>query len=58
MTKNAYFSLLTHAKQFLLVTFSDTTAGNGASFRTHERTDEWTNERTDGQIDVEVEIPI
>ena len=27
MTKNAYFSFLTHAKKFLLVAFCDTTAG-------------------------------
>ena len=39
VTQNAYFSLITHTKQLLLVTFCDTTAGNGASFRTHARTD-------------------
>ena len=49
-----YFSLLTHTKQLLLVTFCHTTAGNGASIRTHE----WTNGMTDGQTDVEVEIVI
>ena len=47
VTQNAYFSLLTHTKQLLLVTFCDTTAGNSVSFRTHRRT----NERTDGQTD-------
>ena len=31
-----------------LVTFSDTTAGIGDSFRTHGMTDGQTNERTDG----------
>ena len=35
MTQNAYFSLIAHTKQLLLVTFCDTTAGIGASFRTH-----------------------
>ena len=39
VTKNAYFSLLTHIKQLLLVTFCDPTAGIGVSFRTHGRTD-------------------
>ena len=42
VTQNAYFSLITHIKQLLLVTFSDTTAGIGASFRTDAR------RRTDG----------
>ena len=53
VTQDVYFSLLTHTKQLLLVTFCHTTAGNGASFRTHRRNDgqndgrtEW---RTDGQ---------
>ena len=31
VTKNAYFSLLTHIKQLLLVTLCDTTAGIGNS---------------------------
>ena len=43
MTQNAYFSLLKHTKQLLLVTFCDTTAGIGASF--------WTNERTYATMD-------
>ena len=34
VTQDAYFSLLSHTKQLLLVTFSDTTAGIGANFRT------------------------
>ena len=38
VTQDAYFSLLSHTKQLLLVTFSDTTAGIGASFRTDART--------------------
>ena len=40
VTHNAYFSLLTHTKKLLLVTFCDLTAETGVSFRTHERT-EW-----------------
>ena len=48
MTQNAYFSLITHTKQLLLVTFSDTTAGIGPSF--------WT--QTDAPKDVDVEIVI
>ena len=54
VTQNAYFSLMTHTKQLLLVTFCHATAGNGASFWTHERTEPW----TDGQTNVEVEIVI
>ena len=56
VTQDAYFSLLTHTKQLLLVTFCDTLAGIEVSF--------WadgtgrTNGRTDGQTDVEVEIVI
>ena len=46
-----YFSLLTHTKQLLLVKFCDTTAGIGASFRTHSRTDETTDGQTEGWID-------
>ena len=51
VTQDAYFLLLTHTKQLLLVTVCNTTAGNGASFWTHTRTEE-------GQTDVEVEIVI
>ena len=58
MTQHAYFLLMTHTKQLLLVTFCDTTAGNRASFRTHERKEEGTEEQTDEQTDVEVEIVI
>ena len=39
VTQDAYFSLLSHTKQLLLVTFFDTTVGIGASFRTDARTD-------------------
>ena len=39
VTQDAYFSLLTHTKQLLLVTFCYTSAGIQASFRTHGRTD-------------------
>ena len=52
VTQNAYFSLITHTKQLLLVTFCDTTPGIGASVWTHVHG--W----TEGQIDVEVEIVI
>ena len=57
VTQSAYFSLLTHTKElllvtFLLVTFCETTAGNGASFRRHGR------RQTERQTDVEVEIVI
>ena len=41
VTQDEYFLLMTHTKQLLLVTFCDTAAGNGVSFRTHGR-------RTDG----------
>ena len=53
VTENAYFLLLTHTKQLLLVTFCDTTAGIGASFRTDTR-----RTAAEGQTDVEVEIVI
>ena len=46
---------MTHTKQFLLVTFCDTTAGIGATFRTDTQTD---GRRTEEQTDVEVEIVI
>ena len=49
VTKNVYFSLLTHAKQLLFVTFCKTTAGNGASFWTHGRRTE--DGRTDGRTE-------
>ena len=48
---NAFLSLLKHAKQILLVTFCDTTAGIGGNFQTQG------NGITDGQ-EMEVEIAI
>ena len=51
MAKDGYFSLLTCAKQLLLVTFCDTLAGIEVSFwadgtgRTDGRTDGWTDGR-------------
>ena len=38
VTLNAYFSLITHTKQLLLVSICYTTAGIGASFLKHGRT--------------------
>ena len=35
VTQNAYFSLLTHTKKLLLVTFCDLTAETGVGFGTH-----------------------
>ena len=54
VTQNAYFSLITHTKQLLLVTVSDTSAGIGASFRTDTRQ----TAAAEGQTDVEVVIVI
>ena len=39
MTQDAYFSLLTHNKQLLLVTFCDTLEGIEVSFRRDGNTD-------------------
>ena len=50
---NADFLLMIHTKQLLLVTFCETTAGIGASFRTHTRT-----AAAEGQTHVEVKIII
>ena len=59
VTQNVHFSLMTHTKQLLLVTFCDNTAGNGAFFgHTHGQNHTRTEPRTDGQTDVEVEIVI
>ena len=49
---------MTHTKQPLLVKVCDTTAKNGASFRTHARTEEEEEAEEEGQTDVEVEIVI
>ena len=38
-TKNTYFSLLSHTKELLVVTFCDKTAGIEASSRTHRQAD-------------------
>ena len=57
MTQDAYFLLLTHTKQLLLVTFCDTLAGIEVSFGRTEP-DRTTDGTTDGQTDVEVEIVI
>ena len=50
LTQDAYFSLWTHTKQLLLVTFCHMPAKNGANFWTHGRqTNGWTAE--DGRTD-------
>ena len=51
VTQDAYFSLLTHTKQLLLVTFCDTLAGIEVSFWVDGtgRTDERTDRRMDRQ---------
>ena len=56
VTPNAHFSLMTHTKQLSLVTFCDTTAGIGSSFRIHAQTKD--RGRAKGQTDVEIEIVI
>ena len=50
VTQDAYFSLLRHTKQLLLVTLCEMPAGTEIIFRTDRRTE------TVGQTDVEVEI--
>ena len=35
VTQNAYFSVLTHTKKLLIMTFCDLSAGTGATFWTH-----------------------
>ena len=52
VTQDAYFSLLIHSKQLLLVTFCDTNAGIWSWF-SDTRTAE-----AEGQTEVEVEIVI
>ena len=39
VTQNAYFGLLTHNKQLLIVSTCDKTAGIGGGFWTHGKTD-------------------
>ena len=58
VTQNAYFSLITHTKQLLLVTFCDPTAGIAVSFWTHGRRTAAEAEAAEGQTDVKVEIVI
>ena len=58
VTQNAYFSLITHTKQFLFVTFCYPTAGIGVSFQTHGWTDSRRTAVAEGQTNVEVEIVI
>ena len=47
VTQTIYFSILTHAKQLLIVTLCETTAGNGKNLSV-----------TDGQTDVKSEIVV
>ena len=54
VTQDVYFTLLTHTKQLLLLTFCNAAAETEVSLRTHERK----RTETDGQTDVEVEIVI
>ena len=54
VTHNAYLLLLTHTKKLLLMTYFDTTAKTGVSFRTHIQEDI----NTDGKTEVEVEVVI
>ena len=56
--QNAYFSLITHTKQLLLVTFCDTLEGIDVSFQRDGNTDGQTEPEPDGQTNVEVEIVI
>ena len=49
VTRNAYFSLMTHTTQLLLMTFCETTAEIEVSFRTDGRAEDGrTDRRTDG----------
>ena len=57
VTQDAYFLLLTHTKQLLLMTFCDTTAGIGKNESvTDVEKDTQANRQPDGQTDIEVEI--
>ena len=51
MTQDAYFSFSTHAKQLLLVTFCETTAGNRKKWKCDVRTYVRTDGRTYGRTD-------
>ena len=57
VTQDAYFSLLTHTKQLVLVTFCDMLAGIEVRFGRKEP-DARMDGTTDGQTNVEVEIVI
>ena len=52
----ASWTLLTHTKKLLLMTFCDLTAEKGVSFQTHGKGNG--NGRTDGQTDLTIEIDI
>ena len=56
VTQDACFSLLTHNKQLLLVTFCDTLEGIEVSFRRDGNTE--LDPERDGQTNIEVEIVI
>ena len=56
LTKMEYFSLFTHTKQLLLMTFCHTSAGIEVNVRTQGRTEGTMDGRNHGQTDVEVEI--
>ena len=58
VSQSAYFSLLAHTKQLLLMKFCDKTAECGVSFQTKKNGTRKIDPRTDGQTDVEVEIVI
>ena len=58
VTQDVHFSLLTHSKQLLLLSFCDTAAETEVSVRTHERKRKRNGNGTDGQTNVEVEIVI
>ena len=51
VTQDAYFSLLTHTKQLLLVIFCHTAAGIGDSFWTHGRRTEHGGGGSGGRTD-------
>ena len=51
VTQNEYFSLIAHTKQLLLVTFCDTAAGIGASFRTDAQTADGRRTEDGGRTD-------
>ena len=50
VTQNAYFSLMTHTKQLLLVTFCYTTAGIEVRF--------WTDRGRTEEVQTDVEVKI